>query len=311
MVNYRYLGNSGFKVSEITYGNWVTHASQVGDDAAIATVHKALDLGITTFDTADAYANTAAEVVLAKALKGQERANLEIFTKVYWPIGKKGPNDTGLSRKHIMDGIHGSLRRLREKPEDGVEPLRRLRGVATHHDHIDISGLECREKLLQRHLRFRVGIFETRQQPHARRVRFALASDGDAAARPAVVKVAHCEFIGRREVFERRVAVVFMGRAPGLGCHGLRERGECDQTCKNMSHFFFFAFVACFINGSVTGSFTRAAGISVTSFRMDRVRAASATGCLPRTWSRSGSPVRPSRLLGPTSSTPFPSAACS
>ena len=112
MVNYRYLGNSGFKISEITYGNWVTHASQVGDDAAIATVHKALDLGITSFDTADAYANTAAEVVLAKALKGQQRENLEIFTKVYWPIGKKGPNDTGLSRKHLMDGIHGSLRRL-------------------------------------------------------------------------------------------------------------------------------------------------------------------------------------------------------
>jgi len=112
MVNYRYLGNSGFKISEITYGNWVTHASQVGDDAAIATVHKALDLGITSFDTADAYANTAAEVVLAKALKGQARENLEIFTKVYWPIGRKGPNDTGLSRKHIFDGIHGSLRRL-------------------------------------------------------------------------------------------------------------------------------------------------------------------------------------------------------
>ena len=112
MVNYRYLGNSGFKVSEITYGNWVTHASQVGDDAAIATVHKALDLGITTFDTADAYANTAAEVVLAKALKGQQRENLEIFTKVYWPIGKKGPNDTGLSRKHIMESIDGSLSRL-------------------------------------------------------------------------------------------------------------------------------------------------------------------------------------------------------
>ncbi|WP_454117892.1 aldo/keto reductase family protein [Microbacterium lacticum] len=112
MVNYRYLGNSGFKISEITYGNWVTHASQVGDDAAIATVHKALDLGITSFDTADAYANTAAEVVLAKALKGQPRENLEIFTKVYWPIGRKAPNDTGLSRKHIFDGIHGSLRRL-------------------------------------------------------------------------------------------------------------------------------------------------------------------------------------------------------
>ena len=112
MVNYRYLGNSGFKISEITYGNWVTHASQVGDDAAIATVHKALDLGITSFDTADTYANTAAEVVLAKALKGQPRESLEIFTKVYWPIGRKGPNDQGLSRKHLFDGIHGSLKRL-------------------------------------------------------------------------------------------------------------------------------------------------------------------------------------------------------
>ncbi len=112
MVGYRYLGNSGFKVSEITYGNWVTHASQVGDDAAIATVHKALDLGITTFDTADTYANTAAEVVLAQALKGQDRAGVEIFTKVYFPIRKMGPNDHGLSRKHIFDGIHGSLQRL-------------------------------------------------------------------------------------------------------------------------------------------------------------------------------------------------------
>ncbi|GAA1995785.1 aldo/keto reductase family protein [Microbacterium ulmi] len=112
MVDYRYLGNSGFKVSEITYGNWVTHASQVGHDAAIATVHKALDLGITSFDTADVYANTAAEVVLGEALGGLDRAEFEIFTKVYWPVGRKGPNDQGLSRKHIFDGIHGSLQRL-------------------------------------------------------------------------------------------------------------------------------------------------------------------------------------------------------
>ncbi|MEJ1090400.1 aldo/keto reductase family protein [Microbacterium istanbulense] len=112
MVNYRYLGNSGLKVSEITYGNWVTHASQVGDDAAVKTVHAALDAGITTFDTADTYANTAAEVVLGKALAGQRRAGLEIFTKVYFPTGPKGPNDTGLSRKHIMESINGSLERL-------------------------------------------------------------------------------------------------------------------------------------------------------------------------------------------------------
>lgn len=112
MVNYRYLGNSGLKVSEITYGNWVTHASQVDDSAAIATVHAALDAGITTFDTADTYANTAAEVVLGKALAGQRRAGLEIFTKVYFPTGPKGPNDTGLSRKHIFESIDGSLQRL-------------------------------------------------------------------------------------------------------------------------------------------------------------------------------------------------------
>ncbi|WP_394289419.1 aldo/keto reductase family protein [Microbacterium sp.] len=112
MVNYRFLGNSGLKVSELTYGNWLTHASQVENDAAIATVHKALDLGITSFDTADTYANTAAEVVLGEALKGQRRESLEVFTKVYWPIGPKGPNDHGLSRKHIFEGINGSLKRL-------------------------------------------------------------------------------------------------------------------------------------------------------------------------------------------------------
>ena len=112
MVNYRYLGNSGLKVSEITYGNWVTHASQVEDAAAVKTVHAALDAGITTFDTADTYANTAAEVVLGKALEGQRRESLEIFTKVYFPTGPKGPNDTGLSRKHILESINGSLTRL-------------------------------------------------------------------------------------------------------------------------------------------------------------------------------------------------------
>ena len=72
----------------------------------------ALDAGITTFDTADVYANTKAETVLGKALKGERRESLEIFTKVYWPTGPGGTNDTGLSRKHIMESIDGSLRRL-------------------------------------------------------------------------------------------------------------------------------------------------------------------------------------------------------
>jgi aryl-alcohol dehydrogenase-like predicted oxidoreductase len=111
-MQFRYLGNSGLKVSEIIYGNWLTHASQVKDDKAVKTVHAALDAGITTFDTADVYANQAAEVVLGKALKGQRREGIEIFTKVYWPVAQKGPNDVGLSRKHIFEALHGSLKRL-------------------------------------------------------------------------------------------------------------------------------------------------------------------------------------------------------
>ncbi|RJT95270.1 aldo/keto reductase [Arthrobacter frigidicola] len=111
-MDFRYLGNSGLKISEITYGNWLTHGSQVENDVAMRCVRAALDVGISTFDTADAYANTAAETVLGEALKGERRETLEIFTKVYWPTGSKGHNEVGLSRKHIRDSIDGSLRRL-------------------------------------------------------------------------------------------------------------------------------------------------------------------------------------------------------
>jgi aryl-alcohol dehydrogenase-like predicted oxidoreductase len=99
-------------VSEISYGNWLTHGSQVEEAAALACVRAALDEGITTFDTADVYANTRAEEVLGRALQGQRREGLELFTKVYWPTGP-GPNDRGLSRKHILESINGSLRRLK------------------------------------------------------------------------------------------------------------------------------------------------------------------------------------------------------
>ncbi|MBD3780778.1 MAG: aldo/keto reductase family protein [Micrococcales bacterium] len=112
-MEFRHLGRSGLKISEITYGNWLTHGSQVENDAATACVRAALDNGITSFDTADVYANTVAEEVLGEALKGERRQSLEIFTKVYWPTGPKGPNDSGLSRKHIMESIDGSLTRLR------------------------------------------------------------------------------------------------------------------------------------------------------------------------------------------------------
>ena len=108
----RNLGSSGLKITEIAYGNWLTHGSQVEEDSALACVRQALDEGITTFDTADVYANTAAETVLGRALAGERREGLEIFTKVFWPTGPGGHNDHGLSRKHILESINGSLRRL-------------------------------------------------------------------------------------------------------------------------------------------------------------------------------------------------------
>ncbi|MFB9775027.1 aldo/keto reductase family protein [Brevibacterium otitidis] len=111
-MEFRYLGNSGLKISEITYGNWLTHGSQVENEVAGQCVRAALDAGITSFDTADVYANTKAESVLGEALKGERRESLEIFTKVYWPTGPRGHNDCGLSRKHIMESINGSLSRL-------------------------------------------------------------------------------------------------------------------------------------------------------------------------------------------------------
>ena len=112
-MKYRYLGNSGLKISEITYGNWLTHGSQVENDIATQCVRAALDAGISTFDTADVYANTMAETVLGDALTGERRQSLEIFTKVFGPTGPKGHNDVGLSRKHILESIDGSLTRLK------------------------------------------------------------------------------------------------------------------------------------------------------------------------------------------------------
>jgi aryl-alcohol dehydrogenase-like predicted oxidoreductase len=111
-MNHRHLGQSGLLVSEISYGNWITHGSQVEEEAAAACVRAAVDVGITTFDTADVYAGTKAEEVLGEALAGQRREGLEICTKLYWPVGP-GPNDRGLSRKHVFEACHGSLRRLR------------------------------------------------------------------------------------------------------------------------------------------------------------------------------------------------------
>jgi len=112
-MEFRYLGDSGLKVSALTYGNWLTHGSQVENETAAECVAAAIESGITSFDTADVYANTAAEKVLGKALKHERRESIEIFTKVYWPTGPRGHNDSGLSRKHILESIDGSLRRLK------------------------------------------------------------------------------------------------------------------------------------------------------------------------------------------------------
>jgi aryl-alcohol dehydrogenase-like predicted oxidoreductase len=110
-MEFRRLGRSGLSVSEISYGNWITHGSQVEEEQALACVRAALAVGITTFDTADVYAGTRAESVLGRALAGQRREGLEIFTKVYFPTGS-GPNDKGLGRKHVMESANASLKRL-------------------------------------------------------------------------------------------------------------------------------------------------------------------------------------------------------
>jgi aryl-alcohol dehydrogenase-like predicted oxidoreductase len=122
-MDYRHLGRSGMVVSALSYGNWITHGSQIEEDAAAACVRAALDAGITTFDTADAYALGAAESVLGRALKHVRRDSIEIFTKVYWPTGPN-PNNRGLSRKHITESLHASLERLQTDHVDLLQAHR-------------------------------------------------------------------------------------------------------------------------------------------------------------------------------------------
>jgi aryl-alcohol dehydrogenase-like predicted oxidoreductase len=111
-MKYRHLGRSGLCVSEIAYGNWITHGSQISEDNAISCVHSALDAGVTTFDTADVYATGRAEEILGRALSGQRRDSIEIFTKTYYPMYTTGRHNSGLSRKHILESVNGSLKRL-------------------------------------------------------------------------------------------------------------------------------------------------------------------------------------------------------
>jgi aryl-alcohol dehydrogenase-like predicted oxidoreductase len=122
-MDYRHLGKSGMLVSALAYGNWITHGSQIEEDAAAACVKAALDEGITTFDTADVYALGQAESVLGRALKHVQRDSIEIFTKVYWPTGPN-PNNRGLSRKHIVESLHASLERLQTDHVDLLQAHR-------------------------------------------------------------------------------------------------------------------------------------------------------------------------------------------
>ena len=110
-MEYRKVGTSGLRVSEIALGNWLTHGGSIDNDAAIACVHAALDEDITFFDTADIYNKGRAEKVLGEALKDQKREDLVVATKVFWPMSDN-PNDEGLSRKHITESCNNSLKRL-------------------------------------------------------------------------------------------------------------------------------------------------------------------------------------------------------
>lgn len=111
-MEYRRLGKSGLKVSEISLGSWLTYGNYVDREAAISIIHKAFDLGVNFFDTANVYMQGEAEKVVGEALHSVDRSSYVLATKVYFPMGE-GPNDRGLSRKHITEQCHASLKRLK------------------------------------------------------------------------------------------------------------------------------------------------------------------------------------------------------
>lgn len=111
-MEYRFLGKSGLKVSALSLGAWVTFGHQIGEETALECMKAAYDAGVNFFDNAEVYANGQAEIVMGNVIKkaGWKRLDLVISTKLFW--GGSGPNDNGLSRKHIMEGINASLKRL-------------------------------------------------------------------------------------------------------------------------------------------------------------------------------------------------------
>ncbi len=111
-MNYRKLGKAGLKLSELSLGAWVTYGGQVGEETARECMHAAYEEGVNFFDNAEAYAGGNAEIVMGNVLKksGWQRESYIVSTKIFW--GGSGPNDTGLSYKHIVEGANNSLRRL-------------------------------------------------------------------------------------------------------------------------------------------------------------------------------------------------------
>ena len=111
-MEYRFLGKSGLKLSALSLGAWVTYGEQVGEDIAYQCMVAAYEAGVNFFDNAESYGSGSAETVMGKVIKrtGWKRSDLVISTKIFW--GGAGPNDTGLSRKHILEGANASLRRL-------------------------------------------------------------------------------------------------------------------------------------------------------------------------------------------------------
>jgi len=111
-LNYRRLGSAGLKLSELSLGAWVTYGGQVGEEVAVKCMSRAYDAGVNFFDNAEAYAHGNAETVMGNVIKklGWRRESIVVSSKVFW--GGEGPNDRGLSRKHIFEACRNSLRRL-------------------------------------------------------------------------------------------------------------------------------------------------------------------------------------------------------
>lgn len=141
-IEYRRLGRFGLKVSELSLGAWVTFGGQVGEDVARECILAAYEAGVNFFDNADVYASGNAEIVMGNVIKDLKRTDLVISSKVFWPTGP-GPNDRGLSRKHIMESVHASLKRLgtdyldlyfchRYDPEVPVEEVVRVMDDLVH-----------------------------------------------------------------------------------------------------------------------------------------------------------------------------------